>query len=77
MEGKRYLLIQNKSLLYYRVFLQEKIPFFVWRQIESAATIGLYMNHQFVRFISLDFFSNTKIQYKETDYDTDNIDNNK
>ena len=35
------------------------------------------MNHQFVRFISLDFLSNTKILYKETNYDADNIDNYK
>ena len=35
------------------------------------------MNHQFLRFISLDFLSSTKIQYQETDYDADNIDNNK
>ena len=47
------------------------MPFFVYFQI------GLYMNHQFVRFISLNFLSNTKMQYKETNYDTDNIDNNK
>ena len=58
-------------MLYYRVFYQEKIPYFVWRQI------GLYMNNQFLRFISLDFLSSTKIQYKETNYDADNIDNNK
>ena len=38
--------------------------------------IGLYMNRQFLRFISLDFLSSTKIQYKETNYDVDNIDNN-
>ena len=31
----------------------------------------------FLRFISLDFLSSTKIQYKETNYDADNIDNNK
>ena len=34
------------------------------------------MNHWFVRFISLEFLSNTKIQYKETNHDADNIDNN-
>ena len=44
---------------------------------ECRATIDLYMNHQFLRFISLDFLSSTKIQYKETNYDADNIDNNK
>ena len=29
------------------------------------------------RFISLDFLSSTKIQYKVTNYDADEIDNNK
>ena len=42
-----------------------------------ASEIGLYMNHQFLRSISLDFLSSTKIQYKETNYDADNIANNK
>ena len=45
-----------------------------------GSAIGLYMNHQFVRFISLDFLTNAKILlivYKETNYDTDNIDNYK
>ena len=37
----------------------------------------IYMNHQSLRFISLDFLSSTKIQYKETNYDAENIDNNK
>ena len=35
------------------------------------------MKHQFLRFISLDVLSSTMIQYKETNYDADNIDNNK
>ena len=50
---------------------------FVWRQIGSAATMGLYMNQQFLEFISHDFLSNIKMQYKETNYDADNIGNNK
>ena len=64
-------------LLYYRVFKQEKIPVFVRRQIGSAAAIGLYMSHQFVRFITFYFLSYTEIQYKETNYIAYNIDNNK
>ena len=35
-----------------------------------------YMNHQFVRVISL-ALANTNIQYKQINYDADNIDNNK
>ena len=35
-----------------------------------------YMNHQFVRVTSLDL-ANTNIQYKQINYDADNIDNNK
>ena len=35
------------------------------------------MNHQMLRFISLDFLSSIKIQFKDTNYDADNIDNNK
>ena len=37
---------------------------------------GFYMNHQFVRVISL-ALANTNIQYKQINYDTDTIDNNK
>ena len=43
----------------------------------SDTNVGLYMNHKFLRFISLDFLSSTKIQYKETNKDADNIGNNK
>ena len=39
--------------------------------------MGLYMNQQFLEFISHDFLSNIKMQYKETNYDADNIGNNK
>ena len=35
-----------------------------------------YMNHQFVRVASLTL-ANTNIQYKQINYDADNIDNNK
>ena len=34
------------------------------------------MNRQSLRFVSLGFLSSTKIQYKETNYDAENIDNN-
>ena len=48
---------------------------FVWRLIGRAAT-GFYMNHQFVWVTSL-ALANTNIQYKQINYDADNIDNNK
>ena len=50
---------------------------FVWRKIGRAAT-GFYMNqnHKFVRVTSL-ALANTNIQYKQINYDADNIDNNK
>ena len=39
---------------------------------------GIYMNHQFVRVTSTSLaLSNTNIQYKQINYDADNIDNNK
>ena len=40
------------------------------------AATGFYMNHQFVRVISL-ALANTNIQYKQINYDAENIDNNK
>ena len=47
----------------------------VWRYIGRAA-IGFYMNHHFVRVTSL-ALANTNIQYKQINYDADNIDTNR
>ena len=41
----------------------------------GRAPTGYYMNHQFVRVTSL-ALANTNIQYKQINYDADNIDNN-
>ena len=40
------------------------------------AATGFYMNHQFVRVISL-ALANANIQYTQINYDAVNIDNNK
>ena len=42
----------------------------------GRAATGFYMNHQFVRVISL-ALANTNIQYKQINYDAGNIDKNK
>ena len=81
MEGKHYLLISGDIKLIFlvlsRILVRENTGFCITSDRECRATIGLYMNHQFLLFISLDFLSSTKIQYKETNYDADNIDNYK
>ena len=77
MAGKHYLLKQNKPffLVVLSLILARENAVFVWRWIGRAAT-GFYMNHQCVRVISL-VLANTNIQYKQINYDADNIDNNK
>ena len=57
------------------LILARENTIFVWPLIGRAAT-GFYMNHQFVRVTSL-ALANTNIQYKQINYDADNIDNNK
>ena len=77
MAGKHYLLKQIKPLLLVvlSLILTTENTVFIWRWIERVAT-GFYMNHQLVRVISL-ALANSNIQYKQINYDADNIDNNK
>ena len=44
--------------------------------LDRRAATGFYMNHQFVRVISR-ALANTNIQYKQINYDADNIDKNR
>ena len=62
-------------LIVLSLILARENTVFVWRYIGRAAT-GFYMNHQFVRVTSL-ALANTNIQYKQKNYDADNIDTNK
>ena len=67
---------QNKPFLLgvLSLILARENTVFVWRYIGRAPT-GFFMNHQFVRVISL-ALANTNIKYKQINYDADNIDNN-
>ena len=44
--------------------------------LDRRAATGFYVNQQFVRVTSL-ALANTNIQYKQINYDADNINNNK
>ena len=49
----RFALYRDPTFVVLSRILAREKTVFVWRQIGSAATIGLYMNRQFVRFVSL------------------------
>ena len=74
LKGKHYLLILNVP--YFLVFSKRNDRFCFASDYGAALQYDFYMNHQSVRVISL-ALADTNIQYKQINYDTDKINDNK